>query len=282
MTALNAAPADLHLVLSGSGLLGGRVAALLRARGLRVRAVSRSTAPGFDWTRPESWDAALQGVSRVYLCYAPDLAVPGAADAVAAFLERARAAGVSRIVLLSGRGEPEAQRAEAIVRDFGIPWTSVRASWFMQNFSEGAFGDMVRGGALALPVGAVKEPFVDIRDIAEVAAAAMAEDGHEGRIYDVTGPELLSFAEAMKVISAAMGRETPYVTIPREDFATGARAEGVPEEIIWLIDYLTAEVLDGRNAHLGHGVEEALGRKPRGLREFAAEEAAKGLWPLAA
>lgn len=284
-TAEDARP--LHLVMSGTGLLGARVAALLRARGARVRAVSRSSEIPFDWTKPETWDAALVGVQRVYLSYAPDLAVPGASDAVAAFLEHARTAGVQRIVLLSGRGETEAQKTEGILSRAGFEWTSVRAAWFLQNVSVGPLAEIVATGALALPARAdVKEPFVDVRDIAEVAAAAMAADGpgnpHAGRIYDVTGPDLLTFGELMALVSAAAGRAIPYLQIPADDFAEGARAGGFPEEMIALIVHLMEEVLDGRNAHKGDGVQQALGRPPRSALAFAAEEWANGHWRAAA
>jgi uncharacterized protein YbjT (DUF2867 family) len=131
------------LVIGGTGKTGRRVADRLTARGLLVRPVSRGTDPRFDWSDPDTWTAALKDVERCYITFYPDLAFPGAVDTVSAFTARAVAAGVRRLVLLSGRGEPEAQRAEqtlaAIAATAGAEWTVIRASWFAQNFSEHFF-----------------------------------------------------------------------------------------------------------------------------------------------
>ncbi|MGG7567201.1 NAD(P)H-binding protein [Rhodovulum sp. DZ06] len=274
-------PSDLTLVTGATGKTGARVAALLKARGMRVRAASRSASPAFDWNDPATWDAALVGVTRVYISFAPDLAVPGAADIIAAFTARAAAQGVERFVLLSGRGEEEAQVCERIVADAGPDWTVVRCAWFNQNFSEGPFAEMVHGGVIALPAGEVPEPFVDVDDIAEVAVAALTETGHAGEVYELTGPRLMSFPEVAAEISAALGREVAFVQIPRADFIAGARAAGVDEGMAWLMDYLFSTVLDGRNAHLADGVERALGRKARDFGDYARAVAAGPAWKMA-
>ena len=108
----------------------------------------------------------LDGVTPAYISYAPDLAIPGATDAIRAFVERAVERGVRRLVLLSGRGVEEAQRCALIIQRPDIEWTVVRASWFCQNFSEGAFFDIVLAGEIPLPTWEVAEPFVDADDIA--------------------------------------------------------------------------------------------------------------------
>jgi uncharacterized protein YbjT (DUF2867 family) len=118
------------LIIGGAGKTGARVNALLRASGVPTRPVSRSTPTPFDWTRPATWPAALAGVSMAYVTYQPDLAVEGAVDAIAEFSRLARENALERVVLLSGRGEPGAQRAEAALQQSGVPWTIVRASWF--------------------------------------------------------------------------------------------------------------------------------------------------------
>lgn len=176
------------LVIGGTGKTGKRVADRLTAKGQAVRIGSRSSIPAFDWDQEAVWDAALEGVTSIYITYSPDLAMPGATDAINALVHKAKLAGVKRLVILSGRGEPEAQAAEKIVLNSGLEATVVRASWFNQNFSEGAFIDMVLGGAITLPAGNTPEPFVDVDDIADVAFAALTEDGHHGEIYEVTGP----------------------------------------------------------------------------------------------
>src|SRR5262245_56258650 len=131
------------LVIGSTGKTGRRVAARLDTLGVEVRHGSRSTTPPFDWSDPLTWRPALAGVRAAYVAYPPDLAAPGSADAVTELTRIARAAGVQRLVLLSGRGEQEALAAERIVQASGLEWAVVRASWFMQNFSEGNFADDV-------------------------------------------------------------------------------------------------------------------------------------------
>ena len=163
------------LIIGGADKTGARVNTLLRARGIGTRPVSRSTAIPFDWTRPETWLAALDGVSKAYVTYQPDLAVGGATEAITELSRLARDRGLEQIVLLSGRGEPGAQRAERALQASGVPWTNVRASWFNQNFSEGYLIDGVLTGEIALPAGVVPEPFVDADDIADVVVAALTD-----------------------------------------------------------------------------------------------------------
>jgi len=268
----------LTLVLGGTGKTGRRVAEGLAARGVPTRVASRAADPAFHWADQNTWDAVLDGVSAVYVNYAPDLAIPGATDSVRAFIERAVGHGVQRLVLLSGRGEEEAQRCEHIVQDAGVDWTVVRASWFSQNFSEGAFLDMVLAGTIALPAGEVAEPFVDVADIAGVAVAALTEDGHAGRIYEVTGPRMLTFREAAAEIARATGREIQYIQISSEAFAAGVASSNAPDDIAWLLDYLFSTVLDGRNAYVCDGVRLALGREPMDFAEYACRTADTGVW----
>ncbi|WP_026416619.1 NAD(P)H-binding protein [Actinomadura oligospora] len=268
----------LTLVLNGTGKTGRRVAERLTGRGVPVRVGSRSAEVPFDWTDETTWTAALDGVRAVYLAYAPDLAVPGAPEAVGAFCEAAAGAGVRRIVLLSGRGEKEAEECEDIVRASGVDWTVVRAAWFFQNFDETEFSEYIRAGHLALPVGEVPEPFVDADDIADVAVAALTEDGHTGEVYELTGPRALTFAEAMGEISELTGREVGFSTLTPEDFAAELTGAGVPDEVAGLMNYLFTTLFDGRNASPADGVRRALGREPRDFRDFVREAAATGAW----
>ncbi len=270
------------LVLGATGKTGRRVAELLTARGVPVRAGSRSAAIPFDWTDRVTWAAALAGVDAVYLSYQPDLAVPGAPADIKALTVAAAAAGVRKIVLLSGRGEPEALECEAIVRDSGPIWTVVRCAWFAQNFSEGAFADPILAGEVALPTGDVPEPFVHADDIAEVAVAALLDDRHAGEIYELTGPRALSFADAVAEIAAATGREIAFVPLTRTDFVAALTSYGVPADEISLLDYLFGTVLDGRNSHLADGVRRALGREPRDFAEYVREVAISGVWSVTA
>ena len=269
---------DATLVLGGTGKTGRRVAERLRARNVPVRIGSRSGEPPFDWEKPETWAPALQGARSVYISYYPDLAVPGAVDVVGSFANVAVENGVPRLVLLAGRGEAEAEQAEQAVRDSGADLTIVRATWFMQNFNEDHMVEHILAGAIALPAGDTPEPFVDAGDIADVAAAALTDDTHIGELYELTGPRLLTFAQAAEEISNATGRDIPYVAVSLEEHAAVAAEQGVPAEVIDLLTYLFNEVLDGRNAHVTDGVQRALGRDPRDFRDFAREAAATGVW----
>ena len=266
------------LVIGGTGKTGRRVAERLLSLGRQTRVASRSANPSFDWNDKRTWDAALAGVTTAYITYAPDLAIPGATAAIRAFTARAVEKGVKRLVLLSGRGEEEAQACERIVQEAGIVWTIVRASWFNQNFSEGELLGMVLDGLIALPAADVPEPFVDVEDIADVVVAALTEEGHDYEIYEVTGPRLLTFTEVAREISNATGREVGFMQIPKEAFAEAVTNSGAPEDLVWLLNYLFDTVLDGRNAYLDNGVQRALGREPRDFTDFARRTGAQGTW----
>ncbi|WP_372023052.1 NAD(P)H-binding protein (plasmid) [Tistrella mobilis] len=263
------------LVTGGTGKTGRRVAAGLRARGWPVRIAARSLAPAadavrFDWADRDGWPAALDGVGAVYVAYAPDLAVPGAADDITAFAAAARAAGVGRIVMLSGRGEPGAEAAERALAAAGFDWTVLRASWFVQNFTEGLLAEALAAGELALPVGDVPEPFIDADDIAEIAVKALTEDGLGGRILELTGPRLLSFAAAMAEISRLTGRPVTYRQIPMADFLAGLQAQGVPDDMRDFLAWLFTTLFDGRNSATTPTVTEVLGRPARDITDRAA------------
>jgi uncharacterized protein YbjT (DUF2867 family) len=217
-------------------------------------------------------------VGSVYVSYYPDLAVPGAVAAVRSFAELAVESGVRRLVLLSGRGEPEAERAEAAVRDSGADLTILRSSWFMQNFSEDYMLGHVLSGEIRLPAGDVPTPFLDADDIADVAVTALTEDRHAGQLYELTGPRSLTFAEAAAEIAEATGREIRYVPVSLEEHAAEAAEHGVPAEVVELLTYLFSEVVDGRNANTTDGVQRALGREPKDFADYARDAATSGVW----
>ncbi|HET9659086.1 MAG TPA: NAD(P)H-binding protein [Thermomicrobiales bacterium] len=265
-------------VTGGTGKTGRRVVERLEALGVPVRSGSRGSDPAFDWDRPDGWPAALAGNRAAYITYAPDVSLPEAAGAIEQFASLAKRVGIERVVFLSGRGEPEAQVAEAIVQNAGLDWTIVRSSWFMQNFSESYFIDGILAGELALPVGDIGEPFTHADDIADVVTAALTQPGHTGQLYELTGPRTLTMAEAVQEIALATGRDIRYSQIDQATFDDSLRAVDVPEEIIGLLSYLFVTVLDGRNAWLADGVQRALGRPPRDFRDYARAAAASGVW----
>ncbi|EJN06529.1 NAD(P)H-binding protein [Phyllobacterium sp. YR531] len=266
------------LIVGGTGKTGRRVAQRLAEQGLPLRIGSRNASPAFDWEQPETWAASLEGVCAAYITYYPDLAVSGAAEMVGDFIRLAVRKGVIRLVLLSGRGEPEAQHAEKLLQQSGADWTIVRASWFMQNFSESMMLEPIIAGTLALPADGVREPFIHADDIADVVTAALTDDRHIGQLYEVTGPRMLTFAQATAEIAKATGRNIDYLTITPAEFMQGLAAENVPDDIAALVNELFTVVLDGRNEYISNGVREALGRAPRDFSIFASETAATGIW----
>ncbi|GAB6923630.1 NAD(P)H-binding protein [Rhodococcus qingshengii] len=266
------------VVIGGTGKTGARVAQRLTAVGIRTRIASRTSGTRLDWNDQTTWQPAMSGVEAAYVTYAPDLAAPESSTHIEEFAELAYREGVRRIVLLSGRGEPAAQKAEQVLADSGLEWAVVRASWFAQNFSEGYLLDPIREGHLALPVGEVGEPFIDVDDLADVAVAALTRTDLLGRVLEVTGPELLTFAAAVDAISTASGRLVTFEGIGLKQFSDGMAEVGVPSDVVELLRYLFAEVLDGRNQSVTGVVEEVLERPARDFTTFAAEAARTGVW----
>ena len=266
------------LVIGGTGKTGHRVVARLRDRGLPVRVGSRSGQVPFDWADESTWAPVLRGTRAVYIPY-PDLVLfDRATEATRAFAELAIEHGVDRLVMLTGRGEDEAQRAEQVLLNTSADVTIVRCAWFMQIFSEDYLLDPVRAGEVVLPVhDGQLEPFVDADDIADVAVAALTEPGHAGQVYELTSPDLLSFPEAVAEIAKANGRDIAYLPISVEEYAAGAAEHGVPAEFVDFLTYLFRDVVGGR-AFVTDGVQRALGREPRSFREFAQRTAATGVW----
>jgi uncharacterized protein YbjT (DUF2867 family) len=265
------------LVVGSTGKTGKRVVAQLEMRGIAVRHGSRSADVPFDWDNPQTWAAALAGIDKVYVTYYPDLAIPGSVDAIRTLTELAKDAGVRRVVLLSGRNEAEAEKAERVVMTSGLEWTIVRCAFFAQNFDEGAWLDEVLAGTVTLPVDQVQEPFVDADDIADVVVAALTDDRHVGQLYELTGPRLLSFRDAVTEIGAASGRDINFVSMPIDDYTARLTEYGLPQDFIWLLNHLFTEVL-GSKTELAGGVQSALGRAPKDFADYARQAAATGVW----
>lgn len=265
------------LIVGGTGKTGRRVAQRLVERGLPVRIGSRTAPIPFDWERAETFAPCLADVGAVYLTYYPDLAIPGAAESLGRFADVAATAGAQKIVLLSGRGEPKARTAEERVRRAGLPTTVLRSAFFCQNFSEGELRDAVLAGKLAFPAGDVTEPFIDVADLADVAVAALTSSSHDGMTYELTGPALVGFAEAARVLSKAMGRPVTYVPLTKAEFVASFDPR-VPADYVAFLAELFTEVLDGHNAYLTDDVARVLGRSPRSLAEWAEAAARDGAW----
>jgi uncharacterized protein YbjT (DUF2867 family) len=269
---------DLTLVLGGNGKTGRRVVERLRAAGHDVRAASRSTQPRFDWEDHSTWAATLEGARRAYIAYQPDIAVPGALATLTALFDQAVRSGVKRLVLLSGRGEVEAEEAEEALKASGADWTILRCSWFAQNFSENFLVESIRAGIVALPVQPVPEPFIDVEDIAEAAMVALTQRGHSGQLYEMTGRSAVSFPDAVALIARTTGRDIRFMTVPAEDYRAELQQAGLSPVEVDLILYLMTTILDGRNEKPTDGAQHILGRPAGDFADYVRRTAATGVW----
>lgn len=267
------------LVIGGTGKTGRRIVQQLQTLGHNVRIGSRSNRPSFDWHQPENWSEAVAGIDKIYITYQPDLAVPGALEAIEQLVKVSKRAKVNKLVLLSGKGEREAQLCEQVVIHSGLNFTIVRASWFNQNFSENFLLEPILDGVVSLPQATANIPWVDVEDIAEVAVKALTEDKHNGKIYQLTGPRTLTFKDAVAEIAKASNRTITFVPISIAAYRDGMRKAQLPEDFVWLIEYLFTEVLGNPElAELTNDVEKVLGRKPIDFSAYAQKTAETGIW----
>lgn len=266
------------LIIGKNGKTGSRVNQRLQSMGITTRPVSRSTSPSFDWENSSTWLPAIEGTRTAYVTYHPDLAMPNAEATIREFVRIAVEAGLQHIVLLSGRGEAGAERAEQVLINSGITWNIVRASWFAQNFSENFMLEGILNGELVLPAGNIVEPFIDIDDIADVAVAVLTDPGHKNRLYEVTGPRALTFAQCIEEISEVIGQHVKYTRIPLDTYIDALNEQGVPEDMQWLLHELFDKVLDGRNSQVMSGVEEALGRPATDFKSYLQKTVESGVW----
>ncbi len=268
-----------YLVIGGTGKTGRRVVEKLQSRGHNVNVASRNSSPSFNWDDPKTYEPTLKGMDRVYIVYYPDLAVPGAYESISMLTDAAKNTGVEKLVLLSGKGEREAERCEQVVANSGLDYTLVRASWFNQNFSESFFLEPVKSGLVATPMPDAEVPFVDADDIAEVAVQALISHDLNGQTVAVTGPELYTMSEVVKIIAEASGRNILYIPVTLDQYTSEMRSAGLPDSYIWLFEYLFKEVLTNpSNQEISNDVERVLGRKAKSFKQFAKEAAQTGIW----
>ena len=268
------------LVIGGTGKTGQKVVKRLSEAGHNVRIGSRSATPAFDWENPETWSQSMEGMDKVYITFQPDLAVPGALEAIEELTKKAKQSNVKKLVLLSGKGEREAELCEQVVIHSGLDYTIVRASWFNQNFSESFFLEPILEGFVALPQAEAKVPYVDTDDIADVAVAALLGEEHNGKIYQLTGPRQLTFKEVIQEISDATGRDIAFTPIALPAYTQVMKQQGVPADFVWLIEYLFSEVLGNpNNAEITHDIEKVLGRKPKDFSDYVSDTGKELLKP---
>lgn len=267
------------LVTGATGKTGRKVVEGLIRENQNVRLGTRRTTPAFDWDNPLTWSDALTGMDKVYIVYYPDLAVPGALKAIQKLMEIAKKVGVKKAVLLSGKGEKEAERCEQLVANSGLDYTLVRASWFNQNFSESFLLDPILAGHVALPMPDAKIPFVDTSDIAEVVVKVLLDDSHNGKTYEITGPRTLTFEEVVKEIAEGLGKPISFQSVSLEAYNSMMQSAGLPPDYIWLFDYLFREVLGNEeNQVVTSDVEKVLGRPATDFKQYVQKTIRTGVW----
>ncbi|MEV5570403.1 NAD(P)H-binding protein [Spirillospora sp. NPDC052269] len=274
------------LVLGATGKTGRDVVDALVARDVPTRAASRdpgTAVPGvepvrFDWADRSTWAPALEGVDGLYVV-GPYMR-PDEPGLVREFV--AAAPDLRRVVLMSVLGVDRMPDTvpmttwEADVRASGKEWTVLRPNWFHQNFGAGFATSLREDGALALPAAEAEVGFVDTRDVAEVAAAALTEDGHAGMIHTITGPEVLTLRQVTGILGEAAGRDLRYTPLTPDRFGDAMRQNGLNEGQITWQQGLFQLIRDGGNAVVTDTVERITGRPPRSLKSYADENAA--LW----
>ncbi len=270
---------DKFLIIGGTGKTGRKVVKSLQLLNQDVRIGSRSSNPVFDWGNPDTYEKALEGIDKVYITYQPDLAVPGAIQSIEKLIYVAKQKKVKKVVLLSGKGEKEAQLCEQVVIHSGLACTIVRASWFNQNFSEGFFLEPIKNGVVALPQVHAKVPYVDTDDIADVVVEALLHNEHNSKIYQLTGAGTLTFKEVILQIAAATHRNIEFIPISVDEYINTLKDHGIPDDFAWLIEYLFTEVLGNPDvSEITNDIEKVLKRKPKAFSEYVQETAATGIW----
>ncbi|UXA18095.1 NAD(P)H-binding protein [Mycobacterium sp. SMC-4] len=270
------------LVLGASGKTGRRVAARLRLLEMPVRAASRRSDTPFDWSDPQGWDHVLQGVKTVYVV---PPSVPGP---VHEFAARAAVAGVRHLVLLSGRGADswgdspfgrDMRDAEEAVRASILPWTILRPNNFAQNFDEELWHAPLLHGELALPAGDISEPFIDLEDVADVAAHVLTDpDRHAGCVYELSGPRSITFGEAVDLISRASGQPMVYRHITPDEYVDALVAQDVDRADAEHVAEMFVLMDRGVIASTTEGVAEVLGRPARTFEDYVVRVAVTGAW----
>jgi uncharacterized protein YbjT (DUF2867 family) len=277
------------LVTGATGTIGSSTVKALKAQGARFKVGTRSPdklqGQGvetvlFDWDKPETFAPALQGVEKLFLLTPIS---EKQVEYTQSLVDAAKKAGVKHIVKLSVMGveaEPGIalgrlhRASEKAIQDSGIAWTMLRPTFFMENFFNYYGADPKKDSTVYNPHGQGKAVWVDGRDVGEVAAAVLTGQGHEGKAYDLTGPEALGDAEALALLGEALGHKYTYVDVPEE----GARKAMLDMQMpAWLVDgFMELNRLIKNNwvATPASGVKDVLGRAPRSFKEYAKDCAA--------
>ena len=272
------------LITTPNGKVGSEIVRQLQAQGEAVRVgahtveKARTAFPGaevvsFDFGDEGSVRTALAGVDRLYLASPGELPAAPVQRAV----DLAREAGVRQVVRLSAmgveQGESPLREVERHIEASDLAWTLLRPNWFMQNYSTLNAAEIRNQGTLSEPAGEGATSFVDARDIASVAVAALTQDGHAEQAYAITGPAALTREQVASAISQALGREVRYVPVSEAQFQEGMRASGAPEHYVGLMTTLYGAVRAGYTATVTDDVQRVTGRPAIPFEQFARDHA---------
>lgn len=265
-----------YLIIGGTGKVGGRLAEILRKAGHTARIASRTGGDvRFDWRDIDTYWPALAGIDGVFLVG------PGSATdwsgLLSQFLVAADAEGTQRAVFLSARGveflpDGAVARAEKALRSGPVAWTILRPTHFAQNFTEAMFVPV--HGEVRAPVADGAEPFIDIEDLAEVAAAVLIDPAYAGDTIEISGPSAVSFHEAVSILGRHAGREYAFVDEHPTLHEHGLREANTPEGYIAWRMAMLGGIRRGEDAYLSDGVQRILGRPATSFSEWAGREAA--------
>ncbi len=270
------------LIIGATGTVGAPLLNLLADTPHTIRAAtrdaSRVTQPGvtpvvIDLTQPETFDAALEGVQRLFLMSPPGFSDPY--TLLAPLVQRAaNTPGLERIVNMTAQNVQHSdnpqRRLELLVEETGLDFIHLRPSWFSQNFHT-FWGQGIRvAKTLAVPGGDGKVGFIDARDIAACAASALTRDDVKLRqAYELTGPAILTHGQAADVLSEAVGHTIQYQDISEDQFRTQLAAGGLPDDYINHLVFLFSTVRAGHSAHTTQDVFTLTGNQPRDLARYA-------------
>ncbi|WP_009634533.1 SDR family oxidoreductase [Synechocystis sp. PCC 7509] len=275
-------------VTGATGNVGSQVVQQLIASGITPRVAVRSMNKAealkkagaepveMDLDRPETVQSALVGVDKVFLV---SPFVPNMVELTAILIEAAKRANVQQIVKLSALAQPRIalskwhSEMENAIASSGIAFTFLRPNGFMQNFVNAMAETIKSDNAFYLNAGEGKVSFVDTRDIASVAVAALITSGHEGQSYTITGSEALSHSQAAAILSQVLGRTINYVDVPEDPVRQGMQGAGMPEPTVNALLELYASYKAGQAATVSPAVEQVTGKQPISFEQFVQDYA---------
>ena len=274
------------LLTGATGTVGSAVVAALQAAGVPFRVAARTPVKAqtlgvpvveFDWDRPETFEPAFTGAERLFLLTPVSDRQPEYGTGAAAAAKRVGVRHIVRLSVIGADAQPGLRlaqlhrAAEQAIEASGIAWTMLRPTSFAQNFVNYYGVDPHKNCPVYLPHGQGGASWVDARDVGDVAARALTETGHEGKAYTLTGGEAVSTAEAIAILSEALGRHYEYVDVPDGAAREAMRTHGAPEWMVEALAELNGAIKHGHANGVTPTVRELLGRPPRTFRQYAAD-----------